>query len=108
MVAHDRWAESETLYQPNPRNTSTWSQQSTTGKGCGSAVTDYQVIQKPDIDQFEGRFEAFCNALIGLAGLGDPARMVVRENNGGCVNAECLFNDLARVDYSTSKFEKMD
>ena len=97
MVAHEEWAESGTLYQRSPFNTSAWSEQSTAGKGCSSAVADNQVIQEPDIDQFKGRFEAFCNALIGLAGLGDPARVIVGQDDGGCIDPQGLLDDFPWV-----------
>jgi hypothetical protein len=54
MVAHDGWAESETLYQRRRLNTSTWSEQSATRQRRGSSIADYKVVEQPNIDELEG------------------------------------------------------
>ncbi len=69
MVAHDGWAESETLYQRQQRITSACSQQSATRERRGAPIADYEVVEQPDIDEFEGRFQAPGDAFVCLAGL---------------------------------------
>ena len=56
------------------------------------------MIEKANIDEFEGRFEALRDALVGLAGLGDARGMVVGQDHGGGVDGQRLLDDLARVD----------
>ena len=55
------------------------------------------MIEKPDVDQFESRFQAPRDAFVGLAGLGDATRMVVGENDGRGVHGQRLLDDFARV-----------
>ena len=50
------------------------------GQRGGPAVADNQVVQQPNIHQFEGSFEPSGNAFIGLAGLCDATRVIVRDN----------------------------
>ena len=58
----------------------TYSEETARSQGCAVTVTDNQVIQKPNIDQFEGRFQASGDAFVGLTRFCDPGRMIVRHN----------------------------
>jgi hypothetical protein len=55
------------------------------------------VVEKANIDQFEGRFQPSRDALVGLTGFRYTRRVVVSEDNGGGVDGEGLFYDFARV-----------
>ena len=67
------------------------------GQRGGAAVADNQVVQEPDIDQFEGRFQPPGDALVGLAGFGDAAWVIVSENDGSGVDGKGLLDDLTGV-----------
>ena len=108
-VARDRRAESATLYQSRCRYTRRpaqtagrrASQQPAPGqRGC-LAVADDQVVQQPDIDQIERRFQPCRDAFIGLAGFGDARWVIVGEDDRGGVDRKGLLDDLAGIDRST-------
>ena len=56
------------------------------------------MVQEPDIDQVQGGFQPQRDALIGLAGFGDPGWMIVSQNDRGRIDGKGLFDDLAGVD----------
>jgi len=68
------------LQGPCGRHSGWASDKAAGGQRGGPAVADNQVVQQPNIDQFEGSFEPLGNAFIGLAGLCDATRVIVRDN----------------------------
>ena len=53
-------------------------QKSTFGKRQAAVVGHDHVIQNADVDQLQGFAQPARDQLVGLAGLGDSGRMVVR------------------------------
>ncbi len=66
-----------------------------TGQRRSPATADDQVIEEPDIDQLEGRFQAPRDALVRLAGLGNATRVVVGQDDSR--------GDTARASLTTSR-----
>ena len=56
-------------------------QHSAAGQGSTDTISDNEVIEEPDIDQFQGRFDPACNALIGLTRLRHAGWMIMRKNH---------------------------
>jgi len=69
------------------------SQHSPTGQGGADSIPDNKVIEEPDINQFQGRFDPACNALVGLARLCHAGWMIVGQNDSGGVHSQRLFDD---------------
>lgn len=66
-------------------------------RGTGPVTYD-QVVQQPDIEELERRLYAPGDALIGLAGLGDPGRVIVGEDYGRRIDLQGLLDDFPGVD----------
>lgn len=61
-------------------------------------VSDHQVVENPDVYQCQRIFQAGCDSLICLGWFGNPAGVVVSEDDGGCIVFEGGFDHLSRVD----------
>jgi len=55
------------------------------------------MIQGPDLHQGQGFFHTLRNALIGLARLSNPARVVMRQDGSGRVMPQGALDHLARM-----------
>lgn len=62
------------------------------------AVADNQVVEKPDIDQIEGRFQPSRDALIGLAGFRDARWMIVGKNDRCGIDSKGFLDDFPGID----------
>jgi hypothetical protein len=73
------------------------SEEPTLGERQTAVVTDDEVIEHADIHQRERVAQSARDEFVGLAGLGDTGRMVVREDERGGVVLQGLRTDLARM-----------
>src|SRR5688572_19113199 len=62
-----------------------------------AAVADDEVVEEPNLDEGEGVPQPRRDDFVGLARLGDAARMVVGENHGRGISRERLLDYLARM-----------
>src|SRR5437773_4447688 len=92
--------------QPGARSSSTpqrqirrgSSQPPAFGKGHGAAACDDEMVEHLNIDQGERALQRACEDLVGMARLGDPGGVVMRENHGRRVMPQGALHHLARVD----------
>lgn len=73
-------------------------QQSPGSHRRGLAGADDEMVEQPDIDELERRFEPARDAFVSLRGLRDARRVVVRENHSCRIDGQRLLDDLARID----------
>src|SRR6266516_3600254 len=74
------------------------SQQPAFGKGHRAAACDDEMVEHLNVDQGERALQRACEDLVGMARLGDPGGVVMRENHGRSVMPQGALHHLARVD----------
>ena len=56
------------------------------------------MVEQPYVDEFECRFQAPGDPLVGLAGLGDARGVVVSQDDGRRVDRQRFLDDFPRID----------
>src|SRR5262245_13553348 len=64
---------------------------------CGAASDD-EMVEDLDVHERERALERIGEYLVGLAGLGDAGRVIMRKDHRGGVVPERAFHDLAGID----------
>lgn len=66
-------------------------------KGEGVSFTDDEMVQNANVHQFENRFQAAGDRLVGMARLGQARGMVVGEDDRCAVVLDHTLEDRARI-----------
>ncbi len=64
----------------------------------GHGAANDQVIEYPDIDQLQCRFQAPGNPFVCLRGFTDLGRMIVGQDDGCGIQGQCLLDHFPRID----------
>ena len=64
----------------------------------GLMPSDNHMVKNPNVNERARRSQGLGQNLISRAGFGRSGRMVVRQDNAGCIDCKCPPDNLAWVD----------